>query len=75
MYFQVISYAAVSLIRIMEKHPENQEFRKEGLKILKEAFGDDFHIQKTTSMPEGTFEYASMQNIRDYVNRYCRKKL
>ena len=74
-YFQVISYAAVSLIRIMEKHPENQEFRKEGLKILKEAFGDDFHIQKTTSMPEGTFEYASMQNIRDYVNRYCRKKL
>ena len=70
-YFQVVSYAAVSLIRIMEKHPENPKFRKEGRKILKEAFGDDSHIRKTTSMPEGTFEYASMENIRDYVNHYC----
>lgn len=63
-YFQVISQAGVAITRIMEKHPE---FKNEGAEILREAFKDDRHIRNTTSMPEKTYEYESMENVRSYV--------
>jgi len=71
-YFQIISHSAISLIKIIEKNPEVKE---EGLAILNEAFKDDRHIKRTTTLPEGTYEYESMNNIKNYVNRYCEKAI
>jgi hypothetical protein len=63
-YFQVISQAATSMIRIMERHPERKE---EIAQIIKKAFQDDRHINNTTTLPPKTFEYESMENVKTYV--------
>ncbi len=63
-YFQVISQAAVAITRIMKKHPE---FNNEGSEILRKAFQDNHHIKNTTTMPEMTYEYESMENVKNYV--------
>lgn len=71
-YFQIVSHSAISLIKIIEKNPEVKE---EGLAILEKAFKDERHIRRTTSLPEGTYEYESMNNIKSYANRYCEKAI
>lgn len=70
-YFQIVSQAAISLTKIVEKNPE---VCPTGLKILAKAFMDNRHIKNTTSLPEKTFEYESMENIRNYVLDFCRKQ-
>jgi len=69
-YYQIVSHSAIALIKIIEKNPE---VREEGLAILEEAFKDNRHVERTTSLPEGTYEYESMNNIKNYVNQYCEK--
>ncbi len=69
-YFQVISHSAVSLIKIIEKYPM---LLKEGIAILTEAFKDNRHIENITALPETTFEYQSMDNIKSYVMGFCEK--
>jgi len=66
-YFQIISHAAIALIKIIEKNPDVKE---NGLEILQEAFKDDRHIKRSTSLPKGTFEYESINNIKNYVIKF-----
>ena len=68
LYFQVISHSAIALTKIIKKHPEAKET---GVEILKEAFKDNRHIINTTTLPEKTFEYESMNNIKSYVLNFC----
>lgn len=69
-YFQIVSQAALAVVRIMAKSPGQTSF---GAAVLEEAFQTDRHIRNTTTMPEGTYEYATMANIRDYVLKYAAK--
>ena len=63
-YYQIVSQAAMAVIRIMRKH---EEVNEEAREILKKAFEDDRHIRNTTAMPPKTYEYESMENIKRYV--------
>lgn len=65
-YFQIVSHAAIAVLRISECHPDTEP---RGRDILARAFGDDRHIRLTTTMPAGTYEYSQMDNIRAYVQR------
>jgi HEAT repeat protein len=67
-YFQIISQAALAVVRIMARNPRQKSF---GAAILEEAFLTDRHIHRTTTMPRGTYEYATMANVRDYVLDYA----
>ena len=60
----MISQAGVAITRIMEKHPD---FNNEGAEILREAFQDNRHIKNTTTMPKKTYEYDSMENVKNFV--------
>ncbi|MDW7659503.1 MAG: FAD-dependent oxidoreductase, partial [Bacillota bacterium] len=71
-YFQIVSQAAMAVVRIMRKNPRQMST---GATILEEAFQTDRHIVKTTTMPEGTYEYATMANVRDYVLDYAAKAM
>ncbi|OUS75219.1 hypothetical protein B1748_18980 [Paenibacillus sp. MY03] len=69
LYFQLMSHAAVALVRIAERHAEHEASIKS---TLGEAFADERHIRRTTSLPEGTFEYDTMANIRHFALNFCR---
>ncbi|HQD40925.1 MAG TPA: hypothetical protein PLC26_10425, partial [Bacillota bacterium] len=71
-YFQIISQAAIALTKIISKNPS---IRHKGLAILQAAFRDDRHFINTTSLPPGTFEYESVNNIKNYVESFCRDQL
>lgn len=71
-YFQIISQAAIALTKIISKNPS---IRHKGLAILQAAFRDDRHFINTTSLPPGTFEYESVNNIKNFVESFCRDQL
>jgi hypothetical protein len=68
LYFQIVSHAAMSLIRIARAHPDLEE----GIKTnLRTAFQDERHLLHTTTMPKLTYEYETVANVRNYVLKYC----
>ncbi|HML49036.1 MAG TPA: FAD-dependent oxidoreductase, partial [Clostridia bacterium] len=60
-YFQVISHAAIALIKIARRHPARFA---QAAALLREAFSSDRHIRNTTGMPPETFEYETIQGVR-----------
>lgn len=66
-YFQIVSYSAIALTKIIGKNPSAKQ---EILTILEEAFSSNHHIKRSTSLPEGTFEYESMNNIKNYIHDF-----
>lgn len=68
LYFQLISHAAVALVRIASKHPEAQDGVKSA---LREAFKDDRHLLNVTTLPKLTFEYETVENVKSYVLAFC----
>jgi hypothetical protein len=66
-YFQIVSSAALALVRIIQQRPS---WRETGVAILRRAFATDRHNRMTTPLPPGTMEYAVVEHIRDYVLRF-----
>lgn len=68
LYYQIISHAAVSLMRLAKVHPDlTEEIRG----TLLQAFKDDRHLLNVTTLPKLTFEYETVENIRTEVLRFC----
>lgn len=68
LYYQIISHAAVALIRLAKAHPELADSIKE---MLLQAFKDDRHLLNVTTLPKLTFEYETVENIKSQVFRFC----
>ncbi|MDF2927553.1 MAG: hypothetical protein K0R57_6467 [Paenibacillaceae bacterium] len=68
LYYQVVSHAAVALIRIAGAHPEVGNEIKD---ILRDAFKDDRHLLHVTTLPKLTFEFETVENIKSYVLDFC----
>ncbi|WP_168120385.1 FAD-dependent oxidoreductase [Paenibacillus sp. HB172176] len=68
LYFQIVSHAAVALIRIAEAHPE---LAVEIKRSLRAAFADERHLLNTTTLPKLTYEYETVENVRKYVLHFC----
>lgn len=71
LYYQIVSQAALALIRIARAHAGQAETIKQA---LREAFKDDRHIRNTTTLPAKTFEYETGENLRSYVLAFCGEK-
>ncbi|MFS0725901.1 FAD-dependent oxidoreductase [Paenibacillus sp. 1P07SE] len=71
LYFQLISHAAMAMVRIARAHPELAAAIKERLLA---AFSDDRHLKNTTTLPRLTYEYETVTNVRDYVLAFCGAK-
>ncbi|MBD2846604.1 FAD-dependent oxidoreductase [Paenibacillus sp. IB182496] len=71
LYFQIISHAAMALIRIARAHPDQAAAIKERLRA---AFGDDRHLLHVTTLPKLTYEYETVDNVRAYVLAFCEAK-
>jgi hypothetical protein len=68
LYYQIISHAAVALMRLAKAHPDLiEEIRA----ALLQAFKDDRHLLHVTTLPELTFEYETVENIKSQVLRFC----
>jgi hypothetical protein len=63
-YYQIIVYSAMAVVNIMEKDASSSQ---RCIKILTEAFKDDYHVKNVTSLPENTYEYEVFGNVRDYI--------
>ena len=63
-YYQIMVYSAMAVVNIMEKDASVGE---RCIKILKEAFKDDYHVKNVTSLPENTYEYEVFGNVKNYV--------
>ncbi|RAU95714.1 FAD-dependent oxidoreductase [Paenibacillus sp. YN15] len=68
LYYQIISHAAVALIRLAKAHPDLADGIKE---MLLQAFKDDRHLLNVTTLPKLTFEYETVENIKSQVFRFC----
>ncbi|MGG1516634.1 FAD-dependent oxidoreductase [Paenibacillus oryzisoli] len=68
LYFQIVSHAAVALIRIAKAHLELTDEIKH---VLRNAFADDRHLLHTTTLPKLTYEYETVENVRGYVLNFC----
>ncbi|MDF2935150.1 MAG: hypothetical protein K0Q90_523 [Paenibacillaceae bacterium] len=68
LYYQIISHAAVALMRLAKAHPELAEEIKA---VLLQAFKDDRHLLNVTTLPKLTFEYETVENIKSQVFRFC----
>jgi hypothetical protein len=68
LYFQLISHAAVAMVRIVGTHAELEGEIKS---VLIDAFKDNRHLLNVTTLPKLTFEHESVENIKSYVLRFC----
>ncbi|MFM9328191.1 FAD-dependent oxidoreductase [Paenibacillus mesotrionivorans] len=69
LYYQIISHAAVALMRMVKAHPDlTEEIRG----TLLRAFKDDRHLLNVTTLPKLTFEYETVENIKSQVLRFCK---
>ncbi len=68
LYYQIISHAAVALMRLAKAHPDLAEDIRG---TLLQAFQDDRHLLHVTTLPKFTFEYETVENIKSQVLRFC----
>lgn len=71
LYYQLISHAAVALVRIARRRPELAFTIKDA---LRRAFRDDRHLLHVTTMPERTFEHETVENVKRYILGYCNEE-
>lgn len=68
LHYQIISHAAVALMRLAKAYPE---LTKEIRGTLLQAFKDDRHLLNVTTLPKLTFEYETVENVKSQVLRFC----